>query len=153
MNLHFSVRKAQMADAAAIAGHNARMALETENKTLDEETVLHGVKAVIKDAHKGFYLVADHHGRVIGQLMITFEWSDWRNRTFWWIQSVYVEPDFRGQGVFSALFRHVRDLARFHKDSAGLRLYVEKTNESARRVYENMGMVQSGYTLYEQEFH
>jgi ribosomal protein S18 acetylase RimI-like enzyme len=150
-----SLRKAEIRDAQAIASFNVKMAAETEGKKLAPEVVLRGVKAVIKDPHKGFYLVAEIRKPepcVVGQLMVTFEWSDWRNRNFWWIQSVYVETEHRGRGIFGQLFRHLEEMARWRKDVAGLRLYVEKHNQQAREIYESLGMVQTYYDMLEMEF-
>ena len=146
------IRKGELRDARLITAFNVAMAQETEHRQLDPERVLAGVKAILKDPHKGFFLLAERNSRIVGQLMITFEWSDWRNGNFWWIQSVYVAPDQRGLGIFSDLYRHVGDLARLRKDVAGLRLYVEKNNDRARRIYENLGMSESFYALYELEF-
>jgi len=148
-----SLRKAEIRDVPAIASFNILMAAETEGKELEPGVVLRGVKAVIKDPHKGFYLVAEtKEPRVIGQLMITYEWSDWRNRNFWWIQSVYVETEYRGRGVFIQLFRYLEEMARFRKDVAGLRLYVEKHNRRAREIYESLNLVQTYYDMHEMEF-
>jgi GNAT superfamily N-acetyltransferase len=110
MNLR--IRHAELADTATILRFNAAMALETEHLELDSDRLLRGVEAVLKDAAKGFYLVAEDDGQVAGQMMITYEWSDWRNAVFWWIQSVYVEPAWRRKGVFRGLYRHALDRAR-----------------------------------------
>ena len=125
------------------------MALETERITLDGEVVLKGVRSVLNDASRGHYFVAELDGGIVGQLMLTREWSDWRNGDIWWIQSVYVDPSFRGRGVFSQMYRHVRQAAREH-DVRGLRLYVEKHNESAKRVYERLGMTTTYYDVMEE---
>jgi GNAT superfamily N-acetyltransferase len=98
------------------------------------------------------YFVAEVDGTVVGQLMVTYEWSDWRNGNFWWIQSVYVEREYRGKGVFKSLYDHVLSLARRQKDSCGLRLYVEKHNRRARKIYEDLGMKETDYLLYEIDF-
>jgi len=149
-----TIRKAGIRECQIIARFNQEMARETEGRLLDFDTVWAGVKAVIKDQHKGFYLVAEHPatGEIAGQMLITYEWSDWRNRSFWWIQSVYVKPEFRRQKIFGRLFGHVAELARFRRDVAGLRLYVEKHNQTAKQTYENLGMIQSGYDFFELEF-
>ncbi len=151
----FAIRRGEMRDAEAIARRNRAMARETEGRELDESVALQGVKALLKDPRKGFYLLAEGPGEapaVVAQLMVTFEWSDWRARNFWWVQSVYVDPAWRGRRVFSALFRHLSEMARWHRDVAGLRLYVIRHNERARAVYETLGMVQTAYDLYELEF-
>jgi GNAT superfamily N-acetyltransferase len=144
-----TIRKGELRDARTITEFNIKMAKETENKELDFETVFCGVKAIMKDPHKGFYLVAESKGQILGQLMVTPEWSDWRNMYFYWIQSVYVPEENRKQGVFSALFHHLKDLARYKKSVAGLRLYVEVNNEGAKQTYEALGMHHPGYDMYE----
>lgn len=149
MSDKIKIRKAELRDVKIIAEFNARVAKETENKTLDPETALLGAKAIIKDPHKGFYLVAEMKGEIVGQLMVTNEWSDWRNKLFLWIQSVYVREDCRKQGIFSALFHYLKDMARYKKNVAGLRLYVEKSNDIAHKVYEELGMVIPSYDIYE----
>jgi ribosomal protein S18 acetylase RimI-like enzyme len=149
MSSKLTIRKAQYQDAATIARHNILLAKETENKDLDPDTALRGVKAVIKDPHKGFYLVAVMKGEIVGQLMVTNEWSDWRNLNFLWIQSVYVPKEHREQGIFRSLYRHLEDLARYRKDVAGLRLYVEQYNETAQETYERLGMHNPGYRMFE----
>jgi GNAT superfamily N-acetyltransferase len=130
----FQIRKAELRDAATLAAFNQAMAQETEGKALEEALALAGSKALLKDGHKGFYLVAEQEGEIIGQLMVTPEWSDWRDRFFWWVQSVYVRPQNRGQGVYTALYQHVVELARYRRDVAGIRLYVERHNQTARSV-------------------
>jgi len=149
MNDKIKIRKAELRDVKIIAGFNIRMAKETENKTLDPDTALLGAKAIIKDPHKGFYLVAESKGEIVGQLMVTNEWSDWRNKFFLWIQSVYVREDYRKQGIFAALFHYLKDIARYKKNVAGLRLYVEKSNDIAHQVYEELGMTIPSYDIYE----
>lgn len=155
MEKPFLIRKAMLVDAPQVARFNLAMARESEGRSLDPGVALVGAKALIKDPHKGFYLLAEAtvgERRLLGQLMITYEWSDWRAGCFWWIQSVYVSPDSREHGVFSALFRRVTELARQHKDTCGLRLYVERGNERAKMVYEGLGMAPTPYLLYETEF-
>lgn len=147
--MNIKIRKGELKDAETISRFNVMMAKETENKELDSETVLRGVKAVTKDPHKGFYLVAETKGKIIGQLMVTPEWSDWRNKNFLWIQSVYVLEEFRKQGIFAALYHHLKDIARYKKKTAGLRLYVEVKNEVAQKTYEALGMHNPGYDMYE----
>ena len=147
--MNIKIRKGELKDANAITRFNLLIAKETENKELDFETVIRGVKAVVKDPHKGFYLVAESKGEIVGQLMVTPEWSDWRNMNFLWIQSVYVREDLRKQGIFSALYRHLKDIARYKKNVAGLRLYVEVNNETGKKVYEALRMHKPGYDIYE----
>jgi GNAT superfamily N-acetyltransferase len=150
------IRKAKLADAAVIADFNARMAWETERRRVKPETVGSGVRNLLKDSSKGRYFVAEVERKgkkaIAGQLLITYEWSDWRNGNFWWIQSVYVPEDLRGQGIFRALFEHVNRLARSRKDVCGLRLYVEAQNASAQRTYKRLGMNPTHYKMFETDF-
>jgi GNAT superfamily N-acetyltransferase len=146
------VRPAVETDGPIISKFNAQMALETEHRALDHARLRSGVEAVLRDPTKGSYFVAEVTGTVVGQLMITFEWSDWRNGTFWWIQSVYVTEDHRGKGVFKALFRFIEQEAKKRKDVCGIRLYVEKDNERAKKTYERVGMDKTAYELLEIDF-
>ena len=143
------IRPATLADIDVLTDFNARMARETEHRELDLAVLRGGVSAALKDPHKGKYYVAESEGKIVGQLLLTNEWSDWRNGMFWWIQSVYVPEAWRGKGVFSALFAHVRTLAGSEQNVAGLRLYVEKDNAGARRTYEKLGMTKTEYDMYE----
>ena len=147
-----SVRRAERRDAAHIVGFQQSMALETEGKTLDESLISAGVDAVFADPGKGFYLVAETGGTVVGSLMITYEWSDWRNATFWWIQSVFVDADYRRRGVYTAMHDHVLTQARESDDICGVRLYVERSNHVAQQTYKRLGMDHSHYDLYEIDF-
>lgn len=126
------------------------MALETEGKQLDARTLRGGVEAVFDDSKKGFYVVAEADGVIVGGLMVTYEWSDWRNGWFWWIQSVYITPGYRGKGIYRMLYDFVKKKAARENDVCGFRLYVEKENESARKVYEKLGMEASHYLMYEE---
>ena len=144
-----SIRRATSADRPLLIEYNRAMALETEHKRLDETTLARGVAAVFDDSAKGFYLVADSTGEMVGQLMITTEWSDWRNGWFWWIQSVYVRPENRKQGVFRSLFQEAERLARAAGNVVGMRLYVERDNSNAQRTYERLGMYDTGYLVFE----
>lgn len=148
-----TIRLAEARDAAVIASFNAAMARETEHLELDQARLHAGVEAVLADSSKGFYLVAENEqGRVLGQLMITFEWSDWRNGVFWWIQSVYVAPGARGQGIYKALYAQVRKSAAAAGNVCGLRLYVERDNKRAQEVYLRQGMRATAYDMYEVDF-
>jgi ribosomal protein S18 acetylase RimI-like enzyme len=147
--MSIKIRKGELQDAKAIARFNIMMAKETGNKELDFETVFRGVKAVVKDPHKGFYLVVESKGEIVGQLMVTPEWSDLRNMNFLWIQSGYVREDLRKQGIFSALYHHLKDIARYKKNVAGLRLHIGVDNETGKEVYEALGMHKPGYDIYE----
>ena len=151
------IRAAHPADAAMLADWNAAMALETEDKQLDRDTVHAGVIAGIADPAKARYFVAMEDANVagaetvgipVGTLMLTTEWSDWRNGQWWWIQSVYVPPEHRRKGVFSALYRHVEGLAREAPGVIGLRLFVERGNANAQRTYEALGMQDEGYKVF-----
>ncbi|MEL6870580.1 MAG: GNAT family N-acetyltransferase [Pseudomonadota bacterium] len=145
-------RDATPHDAPAIAAANAAMARETEQRELDRTTLLAGVSALLKDAGRGRYWVAESDGQVVGQIMATWEWSDWRNGFFWWIQSVYVAPEARRQGVFTTLYKIVEDAARQSGNACGLRLYVEHHNQGARETYTALGMADAGYQLLETQF-
>lgn len=144
-----NIREAEQSEVEVIADFNWRLAWETEQLRLDRATVRAGVAALLIDRAKGTYFVAEIDGVVAGQLLITYEWSDWRNAVFWWIQSVYVAEDFRRCGVFRALFAHVEGLARSRRDVCGLRLYVEHGNRRAQDAYERLGMARTHYELFE----
>ena len=146
------IRPARWEDAEVIVRFNCALARETEGRELDLDRIGPGVRAVLRDGSKGRYRVAEKDGVVVGQLMLTFEWSDWRNGMFWWIQSVYVDPAFRGRGVFTALYRSVEGEAAASGEVCGLRLYMEHQNEPARRTYLRLGMVAAGYEVYERDF-
>lgn len=145
------VREAVAEDVPSLVGWNATMAETTESKVLDQDTLKAGVQGVLADAHRGFYLVAELDGKPVGGLLVTYEWSDWRNGNFWWVQSVYVEADARRRGVFRALYAAVTERAR-ETGAVGLRLYVELDNAGAQATYEAMGMRRCQYHLYESIF-
>lgn len=143
------IRKATAADIDTLAQHNDMMAQETENKSLDWKTVQSGVKAVIDDPMKGFYLLVDIDGQVAANLMITYEWSDWRNSNIWWVQSVYVQQQHRRKGLYKMLYIEIKRLAK--QEGIGvIRLYVEQENTVAQKTYSNLGMQHSYYQLYEE---
>ena len=146
------VRPGRPADAALITEFNMCLAEESENRGLDSETVRAGVAAVLADPSKGRYFLAVRDGRVTGQLMLTTEWSDWRNGDFWWIQSVYVVPEHRSKGVFSMLYRHVQNIADADPQVCGVRLYVDQDNFRAKSAYRKLGMGSSNYEVMELEF-
>ncbi|MEP0356378.1 MAG: GNAT family N-acetyltransferase [Paraglaciecola sp.] len=125
------------------------MAFETEQKKLNETTLTKGVAALLEDKNKGFYLVAEQAGEIVASLMVTTEWSDWRNSEFWWIQSVYVIPKARRRGLYSALYNQVKMLAK-KQDVCGFRLYVEKENLVAQKAYKSLGMNESHYLMFEE---
>lgn len=144
------LRRGELRDAETIARFNMQMAWETEGKELLPDVIAAGVRRLIATPALGFYLVAEHEARVIACLMITNEWSDWRNGLFWWIQSVYVEKDMRRQGVYRRMYGQVRAMARAEPGVCGFRLYVEKANEVAHATYASLGMKQTDYELYEE---
>jgi len=150
-NKTLQIRLARPDDASIIADFNIRMAMETEKLALDPSIIFPGVRAVFTDPSRGQYFVAEIGGSVVGCLMITHEWSDWRNGDIWWIQSVYVHADFRRRGVFSALYRHVEKVAAA-TGAVGLRLYMEEENGAAQQTYERMGMHVTHYRVLEQMF-
>jgi len=143
------IRPAAPADVEQIADFNCRLALESEHRELDPETVRAGVAALLADAAHGQYFLAVDAAEIAGQMLITYEWSDWRNGQFWWIQSVYVAPAYRRSGVFSNLLAHVRELARRRSDVCGLRLYVENDNTRAIATYAACGLEPTGYSVME----
>ncbi|HEY2934839.1 MAG TPA: GNAT family N-acetyltransferase [Acidobacteriota bacterium] len=150
--MKFEIRQANTEDVATIAEFNFRMALETEGRELDRPTLARGVETVLEDASKGVYYVTQAGDQVVGQLLLTYEWSDWRNGNFWWIQSVYVKPEYRRHGIFKSLYKHVEQLARRRADVCGLRLYVEAHNARAQRSYQQLGMKKTAYEMFEVDF-
>jgi len=146
------IRNADQKDTDILCVFNQAMAFETEDKRLHKDTVLEGVRQVLRNPELGFYLVAEMDNQAAGSLMITTEWSDWRNGLFWWIQSVYVLPQFRRKGLFSKLYAQVIELAQQSPNVCGIRLYVEKDNVNAQNTYTALGMSETDYKLYEVEF-
>jgi GNAT superfamily N-acetyltransferase len=142
------IRKAIPSDAPSIIDFQLKMALETENITLIPETVTRGVHAVFNDQSKGQYYVADLDGRVVASLLMTYEWSDWRNCNVWWFQSVFVVPEFRRHGIFRKMYNYIRQLSE-EQDIGGLRLYVETSNLKAQKTYKALGMSSEHYAFYE----
>ena len=147
-----TIRSATPADANRIVEFQQAMALETEGKTLDEALITVGADAVLASPDKGFYIVAEIDGTVVGSLLITYEWSDWRNATFLWIQSVFVDADHRRRGVYTAMHNYVISLAEADEGLCGVRLYVERTNTGAQQTYKSLGMGHSHYDMYEIDF-
>ncbi len=147
-----TIRLGTRADAESIARYNVLLAKETEHFNLDPERTLRGVNGMFDDPSRGFYLVAIDGHAVVGQLMITYEWSDWRNGVFWWIQSVYVRKEYRAQKVFRTLYERVLTMAKEQGDVCGIRLYAEKENTVAHAVYTKLGMTVTEYDLLETDF-
>lgn len=152
MNNEIKIRIAGIKDASAMVEFNQAMAFETEGKQLETEIVTNGVNAVFDDERKGFYVVAENaQGLIMGGLMVSNEWSDWRNKWFWWIQSVYILPEGRGKKIYSRLYDFVKQKARGSGNVCGIRLYVEKENSHAQQVYRKVGMDETDYLMYEEE--
>jgi GNAT superfamily N-acetyltransferase len=147
-----TVRAAALHDLEFLVRSNAQMAFETESLRLDEDRLREGVRAVLDNPARGFYLIAELNGQHAGQMLITFEWSDWRNGVFWWIQSVYTTPDSRRRGVFRALYRHAESLAKEQGDVCGLRLYVEAHNHRAQAIYRKCGLNETPYRMLEVDY-
>ncbi len=143
------VRRARLEDSKTIAEFNSRLAWETEETRLDRQTIHAGVVSLLEDPRKGRYFVACVEDAVIGQIMHTWEWSDWRNGEIWWLQSVYVLPEFRKRGVFRQLYQHVLDEAEQDPQVVGIRLYVESENQPAQGTYNRLGMNDTGYIVFE----
>jgi GNAT superfamily N-acetyltransferase len=139
------LRTASVVDLAVVVEFNRRLAEESEGKTLDPAVLSAGVAAVLQDPHKGLYFLAETDGEVLGQVGITYEWSDWRNGWMWWIQSVYVRPEARRRGVFRALFENIQEAALADPEVIGLRLYVDRANHDAQQTYLRMGMQPTTY--------
>jgi len=144
----FTIRRATLDDLPVIVDWNIRLARETENMRLDRDTITRGVRAALGDENKALYFVAEIDGQLVGMLMITYEWSDWRNGNIWWIQSLYVLPEWRRRGVFRALYQYIHQLAQTN-NVKGLRLYVEHANTIAQIAYEHVGMTNSHYLMFE----
>jgi len=150
--LNVEIREALPADAATIAEFNSRMAIETEGKALDPDLINSGVSRLIADSTKGRYWVAVLDAEIVGQIMVTYEWSDWRDGVLWWIGSVYISDKHRRKGVFSMLYKHVESLAMSDPDACGIRLYVERDNERAQQTYRSLAMHDAGYRVMESIF-
>lgn len=143
------IRLAKIDDSFAISGFQLKMAIETENLQLETETVGKGVNAVFEKPELGQYFVAEKDGQIIASMLTTFEWSDWRNAQVWWLQSVYVIPEFRRQGIFKRMYEFVKILAENDDNVGGIRLYVDKTNVRAQEVYKAVGMNGEHYQVFE----
>ena len=143
------IRKADIDDVETITSFQIKMALETENLKLDKKTVKKGVTSVFKNKNKGQYYVAEENNKVIGLLLVTPEWSDWKNGTILWIQSTYVALEYRRKGVFKYMYNHLKKQIKKSDNLLGLRLYVDKTNQNAQKTYEKLGMNDEHYKTYE----
>lgn len=147
--LNYNIQIGTQADIKAIAQFQVDMALESEGTTLSIDTVIPGVEAAINDSNKATYVIAYLSGNPIASLMITKEWSDWTNKWYWWIQSVYVIPQYRGKGVYKAMYNKIKDMA-LQNGVTQIRLYVDKTNVNAQKVYQKLGMSECHYLMYEE---
>lgn len=152
------IRRATYQDASELAEFNISMARETEGLALKPEVIAAGVRAMIDNPQMGFYLVVELDNGIQASLMVTTEWSDWRNGTFWWIQSVYVRPQYRRQGLYRELYARVKELAEQEPSVCGFRLYVERDNTAAQQTYRSLGMAETDYRIFEElapglEFH
>lgn len=149
MTLKYTVREATTKDIPTLIQFQKNMAWETEKITLDDATVALGIQNLFADPAKGKYYVAETDGRIAGCLMTTYEWSDWRNGNVLWIQSVYVDQDYRGKSVYRKLYEHIQQLVSNNSGFRGIRLYVDKTNKDAQAVYEKLGMNGEHYQMFE----
>jgi GNAT superfamily N-acetyltransferase len=153
---HLNIRLAKLEDAATIASFSAAMALETEGRRLDLDRLHKGTITLLESTDRGFFMVAELEQtgdrQLLGQLMITYEWSDWRNGVFWWIQSVYVDPAWRRKGVYRRLYDTVVAIGKADNKICGMRLYVARDNRTAQTVYRRVGLAPSMYEVYEDDF-
>ncbi|MGH8496404.1 MAG: GNAT family N-acetyltransferase [Gammaproteobacteria bacterium] len=150
--MNVEIRQATIADIDIVVDYNARLAEETENMRLDRERLRRGVTTILGDRSKGLYFLAEIGGKTVGQISVTFEWSDWRNGNFWWLQSVYIEEAYRGRGILKQLFNYLMALPEVNTSVRGLRLYVEKSNESASAAYRRLGFEPAHYDMMELGF-
>lgn len=144
------VRTGEEGDAAALTGFNIAMALETEAKVLTLEVVSNGVRTLLKNPEYGFYVIAETSGEIVGSLMVTTEWSDWRDGEFWWVQSVFVRRDYRRQGIYRKLYEYIKAKAAKRRNVCGFRLYVERDNGVAQQAYAKLGMSETFYKVFEE---
>ena len=144
------IRLAEIRDGLVITEFNQAMAFETERKELISKVVSEGVKKILKNSNLGFYVIAERDKEVIGSLMVTTEWSDWRNGMFWWIQSVYIKPNERRKGIYTKLYNFIKESANNNPSICGFRLYVENENILAKNAYKTLGMMETGYRIYEE---
>jgi len=147
--MHYKIRQAEESDLNTLVGFQLKMALETEDLKLDKQVLSNGISAGLKDENKATYFVAENKNIIVGTLMITKEWSDWRYAWVIWIQSVYVDEAYRGNGIYRALYNYIKDKVKNDSTIGGIRLYVDKTNTIAQKVYTNLGMNGDHYQLFE----
>lgn len=145
------IRKGQQSDLSALIQFNQAMAMETEELALDSNLLNKGVNTLLSQPEKGFYLVAEVDNEIVGSLMVTFEWSDWRAKDYYWIQSVYIRPENRRQGIYGKLYQAVKAIAEENGGAASFRLYVEQENTKAQQTYQALGMEQSYYLMFEEK--
>ena len=150
--MNVTIRDALPGDTETIAEFNSLLATETEGSRLPPGVAAAGAAAILEDSTKGRYWIAEYDGRAVGQILVTYEWSDWRNGMLWWIQSVYVHESHRRKGVCAALYRHVESLASRQPDICGIRLYVERDNMPAQKAYSSLGMSMTEYLVMERLF-
>lgn len=143
------IRKARIEDLEYIVKFNYNLAKETENKELNLEILTKGVQAILNDSTKGQYYVYEINEKIVGQIMYTYEWSDWRNGMFLWVQSVYVDAEYRRKGIFKEMYTYVREICDEEGGLVGIRLYVEKENLDAKSTYKSLGMQECNYHMYE----
>ena len=146
------IRRARSDEFKILAEFQQTMAKETEGKTLDANLLMQGINAVFRCPSKGFYIVAENRKKVVGSLLITYEWSDWRNSNIWWIQSVFVSSESRRKGVYRALYSYIYQQASSDNTIGGIRLYVDRDNTVAQQTYSSLGMAKSHYEMYEIDF-
>lgn len=145
------IRRATIEDKEIIVKYNYNLAFETEDKKLDLTILEKGVRSILEDENKGVYHLCEIDGVIVGQIMYTYEWSDWRNGTFIWVQSVYVNKEHRGKGVFKSLYNYVKSMCDKDENICGIRLYVERENHIAQKTYRSLGMDECNYHMYEYE--
>jgi ribosomal protein S18 acetylase RimI-like enzyme len=144
------IRLGKTKDIETLVGFNIALAIESEGINLSYDVVKKGVENLIRNKDNGFYLLAEFQGEIVGSLMVTKEWSDWRNGFFWWVQSVYVNPELRRRGIYHSMYEYVKRLSDEESDVLGFRLYVEKNNFKAIETYKALGMIETHYRLFEE---
>ncbi len=143
------IREATTKDISLIVSFQLKMAMESEEMLLDKAILENGVNAVFEDQNKGRYYVAGFENQIVGSMLNTYEWSDWRNGIIIWFQSVYVMPEYRKNGIFKNMYQHIKNIVEKNDQYKGMRLYVDVGNLKAQKVYADMGMVGDHYFTYE----